>query len=290
VTTTDPTSVYERVGDERLTFRCCDTDFVIQSAGFRASAAARAARRTARRLEARLDAFDDASAVSELNRGGVVEDEHVASVVRRGLEYYDRTDGVFDIHQGTVEHDLKAYIRGEADSLPARFESGTIRIDGDRIVTEAPLDLNGLAKGYIVDRAAAALGGVGRRGFVSGGGDVSPPTGPVAVESPYGDEKPLRVLDTDWAVATSGSYRRRRDGVDHVYEPTTERLGARHESVTVLARRDCMAADALATTLSALPLDDALDLAEDWTGLEALVVHDGVFHETRGFDSHVPDR
>jgi thiamine biosynthesis lipoprotein len=289
MTTIDPTPAYERVGDERLRFGCCDTTFVIQSAGVRAGAAARAARRTARRLEARLDAFDDASAVSELNRGGVVDDAHLATVVRRGLEYYDRTDGVFDVHQGAVEHDLKAYLRGETDSLPERFETGTVRIDGDRIATETPLDLNGLAKGYVVDRAAAALAGFGRRGFVSGGGDTSPPTGPVAVESPYGDEKPLRVLDTDWAVATSGNYRRRRGGVDHVYDPTADHLGARHESVTVLARRDCMEADALATTLSALPLDAALDLAEDWAGLEAFVVHDGVFHETGGFDEHVLD-
>jgi len=280
-------SAYERLGDARREFRCCDTTFVVRTAGVRADAAARRARRTAETLETQLDAFDDASAVARLNRTGGVTNEHVARLVRRGHEYRDRTGGVFDIRQGRTEHALKAYLRGETDAPPETFEAGGVRTDGDRVTTDAPVDLNGLAKGYIVDRAAAALSGPGRRGFVSGGGDMSPPTGPVAVESPYGDETPLKVLDTDWSVATSGDYRRTRAGVDHVYDPTTEQLGARHESVTVVARRDCTEADALATTLAALPLDDALALAEDWDGLEAFLVHDGVFHTTTGFDAHV---
>lgn len=77
-------------------------------------------------------------------------------------------------------------------------------VDDTTVETDGMLDLNGLAKGYIVDQATDALGGVGRREFVSGGGDMSPPTGPVAIESPYGDQRPLKTLDTAWAIATSG--------------------------------------------------------------------------------------
>ena len=282
-------SAYERLGDAQHTFRCCDTSFRVHAAGIRATTAAATAQRTAERLRAQLDAFDTESAVYRLNEQGSVTNEHVARLVRRGLEYFHRTGGVFDIHQGRIEQDLKAYLRGDSDSLPQSFETGTVTVDADTVETDVALDLNGLAKGYIVDRAADALDGIGRRGFVSGGGDMSPPTGPVAIESPYGDETPLKTLDTEWAVATSGNYRRERGGLDHVYDPTTERIGARHESVTVLARRDCMEADALATTLAALSLADARSLAGDWDGLEALVVHDGVFHRTEGFEDHVLD-
>jgi len=281
------TAARTRLGDVRLEFRCCDTDFVVRTTGYRADVAAERARETALSLEAELDAFDPESAVARLNRTGRVENEHVARLVQRGLEYGERTHGVFDIRQGSVEHDLKAYLRGDRESISPAFEPGSVHVDGDRVVTGTELDLNGLAKGYIVDRATAVAAGPGRRGFVSGGGDMSPPTGPVAVESPYGDSRPLKVLETDWNVATSGNYRRERDGVDHVYDPTTERLGARHESVTVVAQRDCMEADALATTLAALPLSDALECAAAWPALEALVVHDGVFRTTEGFDAHV---
>ncbi|MFA9518432.1 FAD:protein FMN transferase [Halopenitus sp. H-Gu1] len=282
-------SVYERFGDTHREFECCDTTFRIQATGVRAKAGATAARKTAESLEAQLNAFDAASAVSQLNREGEVMNEHVARIVRRGLEYNDRTEGVFDIHQGRVEHDLKTFLRGDNETLPTEFDAGTVQISGSHITTDVELDLNGLAKGYIVDRASEALDGVGRRGFVSGGGDMSPPTGPVAIESPYGDNTPLKVLDTDWYVATSGGYRRSRNGTDHVYDPTTESLGSRHESVTVVARRDCMEADALATTLAALPLAKARELASEWEGLEALIIHDGVFHTTEGFETHVLD-
>jgi len=282
-------SVYERVGNAGRDFRCCDTAFVARATGLGADTAVTAARDTAESVETRLNAFESASAVSKLNREGAVTNEHVARVVRRGLEYLDRTDGAFDIHQGRVEHALKSFLRGDNDSLPETFDTGTVRVDGDRVITDVELDLNGLAKGYIVDRAAETLDGLARRGFVSGGGDMSPPTGAVAIESPYGDDKPLKVLDTDWHVATSGGYRRERDGTDHVYDPTTESLGSRHDSVTVVARRDCMEADALATTLAALPLAEAQAVAAQWHGLEALVVHDGVFHTTAEFDTHVLD-
>lgn len=282
-------TLYERLGETRRTFRCCDTEFVAQAAGFRAGAATREARRTAESIESQLDAFAGTSAVSRLNREGTVTNEHVARVVRRGLEYYDRTGGVFDIHQGDTEQCLKEFLRGEEESLPETFTDGSVDVDGDRVTTDCRLDLNGLAKGYIVDAAASTLAGFGRRGFVSGGGDMSPPTGPVAVESPYGDGQ-LKTLDTNWYVATSGGYRRCRNGIDHVYDPMSGNLGSRHESVTVLARRDCMEADALATTLAALPLADACTLAEQWPGLEALIIHDGVFHTTEKFDTHVRDR
>ncbi len=282
-------SVYVRFGDTHREFECCDTTFWIQATGVRADAVATAARETAASLEAQLNAFDEASAVSQLNREGEVRNEHVARLVRRGLEYNNRTDGTFDIQQGRVEHDLKAFLRGDSDTPPTEFESGTVRTSGSHVTTTVELDLNGLAKGYIVDRVSEELGGVGRRGFVSGGGDMSPPTGPVAIESPYGDDTPLKILDTDWYVATSGGYRRSRNGTDHVYDPTTESLGSRHESVTVVARRDCMEADALATTLAALPLAEARELASEWEDLEAFIVHDGVFQTTEGFDTHVLD-
>jgi thiamine biosynthesis lipoprotein len=282
-------SVYGRFGDTHREFECCDTTFRIQATGVRAEAGATAARKTAESLEAQLNAFDAASAVSQLNREGEVRNEHVARIVRRGFEYNDRTEGVFDIHQGRIEHDLKTFLRGDSETLPTEFDAGNVQISESYVTTDVKLDLNGLAKGYIVDRASEALGGVGRCGFVSGGGDMSPPTGPVAIESPYGDDTPLKILDTDWYVATSGGYRRSRNGTDHVYDPTTESLGSRHESVTVVARRDCMEADALATTLAALPLAKARELASEWEGLEALIIHDGVFHTTDGFETHVLD-
>ncbi|MHB9287072.1 FAD:protein FMN transferase [Halobacteriales archaeon Cl-PHB] len=277
-----------RLGTATERFDCCDTEFAVHVDGPRAEAAAIRARETARALEARLNAFDSDSAVAALDRNGTVDDPHVARLVERGLDYEDLTDGAFSIRYGTAEHDLKDYLRGDSGTAPDTFEGKSyVSVDGTVVEASDPVDLNGLAKGYVVDRATASLEGRGRRGFVGGGGDLSPPTGPVGIEDPWGGDGPLKVLETDLAVATSAGYRRQRGAVDHVYDPREGRLGARHDLVTVLADRDCLEADALATAANALPVDDALALLERWDGVEALVVHDGVFHRTEGFGAHV---
>ncbi|MFC7045609.1 FAD:protein FMN transferase [Halobacteriaceae archaeon GCM10025711] len=198
-------TAYTSLGTAEETFRCCDTAFTVHARGRNARAGVDAARRTAVALEGALNAFAEDSAVARLNRTGRVENEHVARIVRRALDYHERTDGVFDVRQGRVEHDLKAFIRGETDAFDAAFADGAVDVTGDTVTAAGALDLNGLAKGYVVDRAAEALVGLGRRGFVDGGGDIAHPSGPVAIESPYGDEKPIAVLDTDWNVASSGA-------------------------------------------------------------------------------------
>lgn len=268
-------------------FECCDTRFAIHVGGWRSESVAKRAEEIARDLERQLNAFDEDSAVARLNREGAVTNRHVARLVHRGLEYRDRTERAFDIVNGQFEHELKAYLRGDRTTPPKTDQSGEIQISNSTVTSEVQLDLNGLAKGYIVDRVFDTLSGIGRRGFVDGGGDIAQPIGGVGIESPYGDSKPLKTLDTDWNVATSAGYNQRRDGIDHIYDPRTNRAGSRHDLVTVVAERDCTEADALATAVAATPLDDVLALVNDWEGAEALVVHEGVFHQTKGFTDHV---
>lgn len=269
-------------------FDCCDTTFALHCRGFRARPVIDAAATRMRSLERQLNAFDDDSAVAELNRSGVVTNSHVATLVERALEYQDRTDGRFDVTRGVLANETKAYIRGETSRPPdeGTTNPATVAVDGDTVRSDRTLDLNGLAKGYVVDRTADVLHGVGRSVSVDGGGDITSPTGAVAVESPFGDDAPLTTLDTDWNVASSAGYRRRRGAVDHIYDPRSGQVGSRHDVVTVVAERDCVEADALATTLAASPLEEAIDRAESWPSVEALVVHGGVYHRTSGFEDH----
>lgn len=280
--------VLAAVGRSDETFDCCDTTFRVSAWGPRARGAVQRGVATARRLEAKLDAFSADSVLADLRATGRVVDEDVANVVVRALSYLDRTAGRFDPRHGDVEQAVKAYVAGESDEVCVTFDAGSVRVSGSVVESAVRLDLNGLAKGYIVDRTAAALAGTACRGFVDGGGDLSPPPGPVGIENPGGSDL-LTVIDTDWAVASSGGYRRGRADVDHLYDPVGEHVGSRHDQVTVVARRDVMEADALATTLSVTPLDDALSLVAHWPGLEALVYRDGERYTTAGFDSHAVD-
>jgi len=285
-------NVLARVGSAHESFDCCDSSFQVAAWGPRAGRAVERGVDRARSLERTLDAFDRDSAVATLRSSGSVTNRHVARVVERAVEYHDRTDGRFDPRHGDVERAVKSYVRGETDEVDAAFvvdvdgDERSVTVDGDRVESSVDLDLNGLAKGYLVDRVAESLRGVVTRGFVDGGGDLSPPPGPVGVERPNGGGH-VTVLDTDWAVASSGNYRRTRGPVDHLYDPVEGCVGARHDQVTVVAHRDTLEADALATALSVTPLEAALERAEAWPGAEALVYSGDETHQTEGFDAHV---
>ena len=272
-----------------LDFPCCDTQWRIRArdGSLGGRQVLQRARERVTQLAAVLDAFDQRSAIARLNREGTVEDEHVAALVTRGKEYHERTRGAFSIANGTWEQAIKRFIRGATDEAPSPATSARYRVRGAIVTTSAPLDLNGLAKGYIVDRAQAVLDGAGVDGFVDGGGDIARPTGPVAIDTPSAPGRTLGVLDTRWNVATSGNSKRRRGRVDHIYDPREGRVGARHEQVTVVAKRDCLEADALATTLCVMSLDEGLRLVAGWSGVEALWVTDGRLFASEGFGDHV---
>ncbi|XGI83981.1 FAD:protein FMN transferase [Halorutilales archaeon Cl-col2-1] len=297
-----------KLGESEVVFECCDTEFRLRAKGLRASRAVSEARGKAETLESELDAFDETSAVSCLNSDGWVESYHVRRVVERGIEYYCLTDGVLDIRHGEVERQIKSYIRGERSEVDVGSLDGVegdmeddvlIEDDEVRVSRDIKLDLNSLAKGYIVDAALEELDRLGVEGFVDGGGDIAT-TYPirVGIESPYPSEKPLKKIKTDWSIATSGGYRRRRSDVDHIYRPRSDtdtntdsdagkvEVGSKNRSVTVVSERDCTEADALATAVSALDPDEAIELIEEREGTEAFLVHSGVLKKTSGFEEH----
>lgn len=268
-------------------FRACDTAWRIQAKGARAAVAVERAVARVRELETLLDAFAPSSAVARLNREGVVVDATVALLVRRAEAYRTRTGGAFDIGHGGWEHAIKSYIRGETPAVGSRSARARYVVEGDTVTTDAPIDLNGIAKGFIVDEAWAVLAHHEVEGFVDGGGDIARPTGPVAIASPYHEGAWLGILDTRWNIATSGSAKRKRGDVEHLYDPRVGRTRARHDQVTVISERDCEEADILATTLAVMPLREGKALMRSWQGAEAMWVDAGRLIMTAGFDEHV---
>jgi thiamine biosynthesis lipoprotein len=131
---------------------------------------------------------------------------------------------------------------------------------------DVALDLGGIAKGYGVDRAVAALRAYGiGSGLVNVGGDLyalgrSQDGDPwrVGIRNP---DRPAELIDTfeveDCAVATSGDYiqyfRYGDRRYHHMLDPRTgEPKRSSVRSVTVMAET-CLAADAAATTIFGMP-------------------------------------
>ncbi len=213
-------------------------------------------------------------------------------VLRLGLEIGRASDGAFDIGMGDAvaawgfgpEAAAPDGIRA-AMKAPRRAAHEVLEFDDDHVRKSAPtaLDLNGIAKGYGVDRLAETLRDhgidnalVGIDGEMRATGlrpDFEPWT--IAVEAPDTERRtPHSILALqDAAVATSGDYRHwvevqgRR--LSHTMDP---RRGAPlivpPASVTVVAS-SCAEADAWATAFMVLGPERGAALARKH-GLDAL--------------------
>jgi thiamine biosynthesis lipoprotein len=127
-----------------------------------------------------------------------------------------------------------------------------------QVASDAPvaLDLGGIAKGYAVDRAVAALRALGaHRGLVNAGGDLrafgSEHWMPIQVRHPQHPGLALRLFDVqDAAVATSADYFRQPR---RVLIPRRGRARPFPGSITVIAPT-CMLADALTKIVGLQPV------------------------------------
>jgi thiamine biosynthesis lipoprotein ApbE len=169
-------------------------------------------------------------------------------------------------------------------------------------LSACPLSLNSIAKGYIIGRACDAA--LDRQQGVQGvllniGGDVRV-VGDVArtvgIAPAVGDsetaEPVARVAIRDRSVATSGNsqrgFRIRGDWYSHIFDPRTGEPAARVVGASVIAEQ-ATDANALATTLNVLPVEDGLRLAASIPGAECLVVTgDGQVHRSAGWARHEP--
>ncbi len=222
-----------------------------------------------------------------------------ATVLRRAIEVAEQTNGAFDPTLGALT-DLwgfgpRAFSGSPPDAadITALREAGgwkRLTLDGDALFQPGTLrlDLNGIAKGFGVDQAAAALTRAGVKSYlVEVGGELrgtgAKPDGQpwwVELERPptANDTERTMVALHDLAVATSGDYRRffEHDGrrYAHTLDPATGAPTTNPTvSVTVLAQ-DCMSADAWATALTVMAPDAALAFAAEHD-LAALVVSRG---------------
>ncbi len=151
-------------------------------------------------------------------------------------------------------------------------------------LSDCPISLNGIAKGFIVGRACeAALDAKEVRGvLLNVGGDLRVRgdfTGTIGVAAPWADSEssdPLLFIEVkDRSVATSGSSQRgfRIAGkwYSHVFDPRTGAPVERIASATVVAPR-AADADALAKACCVLEPEQSLRLIHSLPETECLIV------------------
>lgn len=183
----------------------------------------------------------------------------------------------------------------------AKDGSARVRFTGEKDIT-----LSGIAKDYIIDQAgqkafaalAASSAGADSSLLLNIGGDLrhwgqQPST--ASVTHPQAAAENALPASTvtlhDQALATSGGYRRgwHIGGVlhSHVLDPRTG-LPAQHTASASVIATDAMTANALAVTLSLMPVQEALALARQQNVHCLLISHDGALHRSPGWPEHTP--
>lgn len=262
------------------------------------------------RLENVFSRYRPGTAVSRLNRDGVVADAppELVEVMTHALEYARLTGGAFDV---TVAPVLNLYVsrfaRGDAppadeEVAAARARVGwqAVRVEGSTIALDRAgmaVTMDGIAKGFVVDRAVAVLmrEGAGRV-IVEAGGDMGAAGAEddpwqVAIQDPHDPSGTLGVLQLRGeALASSGDYMQhftpdRR--LHHIIDPRTGRSPEQSSGTTVRAGT-AMDADALSTSVFVLGPVDGIALLDRLDGVEGmLVTKSGAQVASRGFGATV---
>ena len=215
---------------------------------------------------------DPATPLAVLNRDLALADPpaELVQVVRKAKEFNLVSGGAFD---PTVKPLLDLLDQSFGQSLPAAPSQAQIQerlqfvgiadvaCSDQRIALNRPgmgLTLDGIAKGFIVDRMSAVLSEKGAQNhLVNAGGDIcsrgSTEVGKpwaIAVQNPQKHrDYPEVIRLRDGAVATSGDYEIYYDSAGvfhHIVSPQTGLSPQHHASVTIRAHT-VMEADALAT-------------------------------------------
>ena len=263
--------------------------------------------------------YDDASVISEVNRaaGGaaVKVPAEFIRCMKSAKEYGRLSGGAMDV---TIRPLLDAWKKAaeegrtptdeEKAAAAALVGYGRIEIDESASTVRLPaagmkLDLGAIAKGFIVDECAAVLKGMGIESvLIEAGGDIqtfgAKPDGMpwiIAIQNPITgleNDAILSIAVSGRAVTTSGNYRRGYDAggkhYSHIIDPRPPYMSAEQLPQVTIVASDCTSADALATAVSVLGLEDGMKLVKSIPGVEALLItiEDGrpVLHKTEGFD------
>jgi thiamine biosynthesis lipoprotein len=248
------------------------------------------------RLEQLLSRYDKTTPVYQLNREGVLKDvsPEMDDVMKHSLRFHEITHGYFDVtvkpavdlFKETVfeqkseptEQQLKEVL-SLINARNISYQDKTIRFKKEGM----GVTFDGIAKGYIVDRAADILSARGIENYlINAGGDIRTKGSKqgkqpwvVAIEDPgKRHEYPDVIQMRDGAIATSGNYEVYFDKeklFHHIVNPMTGVSPCSSVSVSVSANTT-MEADALATSVFVMNPREGTELINSIPDCSSLVV------------------
>ncbi len=243
------------------------------------------------KYDALLSAHNPESEIFMLNKNGSLDvGDDTLEVIKQGIEYTILTDGGFDITLKPLS-DLwnarKVPEQKEVDAALLTCGVQNIVIDGNRITLEnnAQIDLGGIAKGYIADKAREILKNENvKYAVMDFGGNVyvysSDKNMRVGIQKPFAPrgETACTVSVNDKMVISSGVYERYFEENGRIYHHIIDKRTGRPSesgvySVTITGESGVMC-DALSTAGVVLGEEFLEEFKKAHGGFEYIVIDD----------------
>ena len=225
-------------------------------------------------------------------------DEEIIKMLLEAKEFYELSNGAFDITSGALlkiwheyrDKGIAMNEKGELAPVPSieelkkvdacrGFDKIEIDTTKNTVYINDPcvsLDVGGIAKGYAAERIYDnTINENILYGTINAGRNIrafnTKPEGPwrIGIADPDGETSILIIdSDTENSFVTSGDYERFYIGEDsntyhHIVDVKTMYPAAYYRSVTIITK-DSGAADALSTALFVLPIKEGKDLLEKY--------------------------
>lgn len=251
-----------------------------------------------KRIDQDMSPWIETSQLARLNRGAAKQPIIVSSeffdLIQRSLYFSRLTNGAFDITFASAGflYNYRAGIRPDDQQLQqaaALIDYRNLKLDKSHSTIRyskpgVRIDLGGIAKGHAVDRSITLLQSLGiKQARVTAGGD-SRMIGErrehqpwnIGVRDPDDENKLVAVIPLqDVAVSTSGDYQRYfdEDGIryHHIINPVSGDSARGLRSVSIIGP-DATTTDALSTSIFVLGLTKGMNLINQLTGIDAILV------------------
>lgn len=259
-------------------------------------------------LDSSLSIYKPYSLINRFNNSasGVEMDEHLSKVVKRSIEIYKETHGIFDISIYPIV-DAWGFGSRKISKMPSKEEIKSLmpcvgldklHIEGNKLVKNISclkIDVNGIAQGYSVDVLAKFIESKGIYNYlVEIGGEIrvkgrKQPGGELmqigieqASENTITDQLQKILKMGDGAITTSGNYRKYiQNGnkkISHLMDPKSG-YPINNEMISITVRApDAMSADGYDNALMGMGVKRGLKFVKKHKELEAYFI----FHKPDG--------
>lgn len=215
-------------------------------------------------------------------------DKRLSDIIALGFEYYDKTDGLFNIASGNLTMKWKDFIETcgtlpSSEELNVNTNISDIILDGNNYTKKngVKLDLGALTKGYVTELVGNYLEEMKINSYViNAGGNVkvgkahNKDAFNIGITDPDNNSSVFTKLKiNNLSVVTSGNYQRycllEDINYNHIINPKTKYPSNYMKSVTVVSS-DSALADIYSTYLYLLPAEEGIKIVNSTPSIEAI--------------------